>query len=155
MKFKFIPFIFLIFVSKDIFSQTASFKWWNPAENNIPLVEGQAWPKERKDFYDRLPARAEQTVRPEVWSLSKNSAGLYIKFRSNANEIIVRYVVQNKKDFAMEHMPATGVSGIDLYAITQGGKWVWGPGDYKFGDTIEYHFSNIEVDHDFKGRDCE
>lgn len=155
MKCKFIPFAFIILLSSPVISQSTTFKWWNPAENNFSVVEGQAWPKEVKNFYDRLPARAEQTVRPDVWNLSKNSAGLYIKFNSNANEIIIRYIVQNKENFAMQHMPATGVSGIDLYAVTQGGKWVWAPGNYKFGDTIEYHFSNLEVDHDFKGRDCE
>ncbi|MCW3117399.1 MAG: lipolytic protein family [Chitinophagaceae bacterium] len=147
----------IIFLSVPVFSQTAivTYKWWNPAENTFPVLEGQAWPKELNSFYDRLPARAEQTVRPDVWNLSKNSAGLYIKFNSNASDIIVKYVVQNKGSYAMPHMPATGVSGIDLYAITQGGQWVWAPGRYKFGDTIEYHFSNMEVDQEFKGRDCE
>ena len=146
----------IIFLAGPVFSQTkAEYKWWNPAETSFPVLEGQAWPKEVKSFYDRLPARAEQTLRPEVWNLSKHSAGLYIKFNSNASDIIVKYTLQNKENFAMPHMPATGVSGIDLYAITQGGKWVWAPGRYKFGDTIEYRFSNIEVDPEFKGRDCE
>ena len=60
MKYKFISFIFLIFSSANTFSQSVSFKWWDPAENNFPVVEGRAWQKETKDFYDRLPARAEQ-----------------------------------------------------------------------------------------------
>ncbi|MES1215851.1 MAG: SGNH/GDSL hydrolase family protein [Bacteroidota bacterium] len=157
MKCKLIVFIFsIIFLNDSVFSQVkADYKWWNPAETTFPVIEGQAWPKEVKDFYDRLPARAEQTVRPDVWNLSKHSAGLYIKFSSNSSEITVKYTVQNKGNFAMPHMPATGVSGVDLYAITQGGKWVWAPGRYKFGDTIEYRFTNIEVDPEFKGRDCE
>jgi len=44
--------------------------------------------------YDRLPARAEKTVSPDVWNLSHNSAGLYIKFKTNAEELIIRYVVK-------------------------------------------------------------
>ena len=133
---------------------TAGYKWWDPSTSGFPVLEGQAWPGETADYYDRLPAKAEKAVRPDVWNLSRNGAGLYIKFNSNANEFIVRYKVESS-NYAMPHMPATGVSGVDLYALTQGGKWVWAPGKYKFGDTIEYRFSNIEVDPDFKGRDCE
>lgn len=119
-------------------------KWWNPANNSFPVLEGQAWPNEVKNYYDRLPARAEKNVRKEVWDLSKNSAGLYIKFRTDAGKIEVRYGVSSKSNFAMPHMPATGVSGVDLYAIDYGGRWVWAPGKYHFGDTITYTFSNLE-----------
>ena len=138
------------------FSQNGdAYKWWNPADNSFPVIEGQAWPNEVKEKYDRLPARAEKTLNPNVWNISHSSAGLYIKFKTNANDIVVRYVVQNKGSFAMNHMPATGVSGIDLYAIDHNGKWVWAQGRFSFGDTIEYQFSNLEVDHVFAGRDCE
>lgn len=134
---------------------TDAFTWWNPATNSFPVVEGQAWPKEVKSFYDRLPARAEQTVRKAVWDLSRHSAGLYIKFRSNASNIVVRYGVTSKGNFAMPHMPATGVSGVDLYAIDHSGNWMWAPAKYHFSDTITYQYANIEVDRQFKGRDCE
>ncbi|MEJ0104020.1 MAG: SGNH/GDSL hydrolase N-terminal domain-containing protein [Bacteroidota bacterium] len=86
MKFKLILLVSsVIFLSTPVFSQNkAEYKWWNPAETNFPVLEGQAWPKEVKSFYDRLPARAEQAVRPDVWNLSKHSAGLYLKFNSNS-----------------------------------------------------------------------
>ena len=138
------------------FSQnTITYKWWNVAENNFPVIEGQAWSSEVANPYDRFPARAEKTLNPNVWNISHSSAGLYIKFKTNASDIVVRYVVQNKGTFAMNHMPATGVSGIDLYAIDHSGKWVWAQGKFSFGDTIEYHFSNLEVDHVFAGRESE
>lgn len=138
------------------FSQNGdAYKWWNPADNSFPVIEGQAWPNEIKETYDRFPARAEKTLNPNVWNISHSSAGLYIKFKTNANDIVVQYVVQNKGSFAMNHMPATGVSGIDLYAIDHNGKWVWAQGRFSFGDTIEYRFSNLEVDPVFPGRDCE
>ena len=132
-----------------------AFTWWNPAGSAFPVIEGQAWPKEVKSPYDRLPARAEQTVRKDVWDLSRHSAGLYIKFRSNADEIRVRYGVTSKGNFGMPHMPATGVSGLDLYAVNHGGEWVWAPGLYHFSDTITYRYANIEVDRQFKGKDGE
>ncbi len=44
---------------------------------------------------------------------------------------------------AMLHMPATGVSGVDLYAKNSDGKWLWCKGNYSFADTINYNFRNI------------
>ena len=129
------------------------YRWWNPEATGFPVVEGQAWPTDIKGPYDRFPARAEKTVNPNVWNISHSSAGLYIKFKTNAADIIVRYVV--KGTLAMTHMPATGVSGIDLYVIDPNGQWVWAPGTHSFGDTIEYHFSNLVLSETFAGRDHE
>ena len=124
------------------FSQNKiEYKTWNPANDSIQVLEGQAWPHEVKDFYDRLPARAEQTVRQAVWNLSKNSAGLQMRFQTNATEIIIKYQVTGA--LQMPHMPATGVSGVDLYSKTIDGNWLWAAGRYSFGDTIIYHFKNL------------
>ena len=142
MKLSFYYVIVLAFVSHFSIAQTTPFTWWNPAESNFPVIEGQAWPKEVKDKYDRLPARAEKTVRKQVWDLSTQSAGLMIRFRANSGEIRVRYVVGGKQ--ALPHMPATGVSGVDLYAISNNGDWRWCSAKDAFGDTITYNFRNIE-----------
>lgn len=152
----FSSFLLFFFVVKYTTAQSAdTLNWWNPVQNTYPVLEGQAWPKDVKNYYDRLPAKAEQTVRKAVWDLSRNSAGLSIKFKTNATEISVRYGVVSKGDFAMPHMPATGVSGLDLYAIGNNGKWLWAPGKRHFGDTITYQFSNIEVGPTHKGKDYE
>lgn len=142
-------------LAETVTAQSENYKWWNPANNAFPTVEGQGWTKEVKSFYDRLPARAEADVRKEVWNLSRHSAGLYIKFKSNTGEIKVRYATTKKDNYAMPHMPATGVSGVDLYAFDHSGKWVWVPGRYHFSDTVTYKYNNIEIDHQYKGRDCE
>lgn len=143
-----------LFCSLAVFAQpAANDQWWNPADNPFPVIEGQAWPKEVKEPYDRFPARAAQTLNPNVWNISHSSAGLYLKFRTNADDIIVRYVVTG--GLAMSHMPATGVSGVDLYAIDPDGNWHWAPGRFSFGDTIQYHFSHIAISRDFPGRDYE
>jgi len=124
------------------FSQgTIEYKTWNPANDTMQVLEGQAWPHEVKDFYDRLPARAEQSVRDAVWKLSKNSAGLQMRFQTNASEIIIKYQVTGA--LQMPHMPATGVSGVDLYSKTIDGNWLWAAGRFSFGDTITYHFNNL------------
>lgn len=122
-------------------------KWWNPAKNPFPVLEGQAWAKEAGHFYDRFPARAEPLVRKEVWNLSRNGAGLKLRFISDAKNITVRYVVE-KKNYAMNHFPATGVSGVDLYSLNKDGSWAWANGRSNFGDTISYQFSNLDLNSD-------
>lgn len=87
-------------------------------------VEGQGWaPEDLKARYDRLPAKAEKIVRPPVWSLSRNSAGMSFRFNTDAATIQLRHTVASAS-LGMPHMPATGVSGIDLYALDDG-KWKW------------------------------
>lgn len=127
------------------FSQSGNFKWWNPAKNDSSVIEGQAWPNEVANDYDRLPAYAEKAVRPAVWNLSRQAAGLMIRFRSNAGQIRVRYSVGGKLE--LPHMPATGVSGVDLYSINKDGGWEWSGGKFKFGDTIEYSFQSLKNDY--------
>jgi lysophospholipase L1-like esterase len=83
-------------------------------------IEGQGWTDVKAPF-DRLPARAEGEVRPPVWNLSHNSAGLYVDFSTNAPRIAVRWKL-NSQTLSMPHMPATGVSGVDLY-VQQDGAW--------------------------------
>lgn len=149
-------FLFSLVITSHSSAQTnESYTWWNPATSTFPVLEGQAWPKEVKSFYDRLPARAESVVREAVWGLSRHSAGLYIKFKSNASQIKVCYTLTQKNNYGMPHMPATGVSGVDLYALDHSGKWVWAPGQYQFSDTVTYQFNSIEADSQFKDRDCE
>ena len=43
----------------------------------------------------------------------------------------------------MPHMPATGVSGIDLYATDNNGQERWCAGNYSMGDTIVYNFRGL------------
>jgi len=85
-------------------------------------IEGKGW-RDTKAFYDRLPAKAEGVVRPAVWSLSHHSAGVSVRFRTDAPSIDVRWQLTSGR-LAMPHMAATGVSGVDLYVRTDRG-WHW------------------------------
>ncbi len=85
-------------------------------------IEGQGWTDTKAPF-DRLPARAEGVVRDVVWDLSRHSAGLCVKFRTDATEIHGRWTLTLDR-LAMGHMPATGCSGLDLYIDTASGlRW--------------------------------
>jgi len=139
---------YLIFQCTLVRSQeTRDYTWWNPAKNEFPVIEGQAWPGEVRNPYDRLPARAEKTVTPRVWELSHDAAGLSVSFMASTPEIVVRYHVKNSQAFP--HMPATGVSGVDLYAVNSDGDWIWAAGEYTFGDTITYRFKGINPNDEY------
>ncbi len=142
--------IAFIFISGILFFPVqAQWKWNNPQKAGFKVIQNQAWTDEIGDTYNRLPDRAKTIVRPEVWRLSNNSAGLAVYFYSNAPEILIRYKVNGS--YSMPHMPATGVSGVDLYSIDSDGRWNFNFGKYSFKDTITYHYQNIPKDrhHDY------
>lgn len=85
-------------------------------------VEGLGW-SDTQAPYDRLPARAEGAVRPAVWSLAKQSAGICVRFKSDSPSVHVRWELTSSS-LAMPHMPATGVSGVDLY-VKHNDTWKW------------------------------
>lgn len=97
-----------------------AFSWY---DTRHLYVEGKGW-TDTNSFYDRLPAKAEAVVREPVWNLSRHSAGMCVRFVTDANEIQARWELRSKS-LSMPHMPATGVSGLDLYVKGTDGKWRW------------------------------
>jgi len=90
-------------------------------------VEGRILPEQtRLRWFDRLPASAETSVTPSVWNLSRDSSGMAVHFKTDSPAIYVHYKLI-KPTIGLPHMPATGVSGVDLYARDEkdGGKWKW------------------------------
>jgi hypothetical protein len=88
-------------------------------------VEGRGWADQgRKRWFDRFPSKAEKTVTPAVWGLSRDSAGMMVRFKTDAKAIYCRYDLA-KANLALPAMPATGVSGLDLYARDEKGQWRW------------------------------
>jgi hypothetical protein len=85
------------------------------------IIEGKGWTN-TESFYDRLPAKAKDTAPASVWGLSHDSAGICVRFTTDAPSLQVRWTLL-KNDLAMPHMPATGVSGVDLYFNDPSGKW--------------------------------
>ncbi|MFK7920884.1 MAG: SGNH/GDSL hydrolase family protein [Bacteroidia bacterium] len=128
------------------YSQNAqSLQWWNPIEHSFHVIEGQAWPDSVLAPYDRLPAQNQYTMSTGVWTNSRYSAGLMIRFRSNSTNIHIRYTVAKKDRLALNHMPATGVSGLDLYAIDSDGQEVWCAGKREFADTVIYRYQGLKA----------
>lgn len=113
-------------LSPSLLAQTTSLsseevEWYDVKQIG---VEGKGW-RDTQRFYDRLPSKALGVVREPVWNLSRHSAGMCMRFITNAPDIYVRYRLLSDR-LAMPHMPATGVSGLDLYAQDARGidRWV-------------------------------
>lgn len=101
---------------------TSPLSWHNPEDWG---VEGRLWQDQpRGRWYDRLPSAAEGMVPDAIWELGRHSAGMAVRFRTDAPMIHVRYRL-TRSELDMPHMPATGVSGVDLYAKDPLGKWRW------------------------------
>jgi hypothetical protein len=93
-------------------------------DSRLLELEGQGW-KDTKAPFDRFPGKAEGKVPASVWGLSRHSAGLAVRFITDAANVQVKWSVTNA-NLAMPHMPATGVSGVDLYVRgNKDGQWRW------------------------------
>ena len=90
---------------------------WHSADS-LPLLGTMA--QNATKAYSRLPDSLENRVRKDVWDLGKNSAGLAIRFRSDASALGFKWKAMNK--FNMNHMTPTGIRGMDLYALDSDGK---------------------------------
>jgi len=86
------------------------------------MAQGRCWPEETPGF-GRLPARAEGVVRPAIWEIGRCSAGLSVEFSTDSCKLAASWQLGSER-LAMAHMPASGMSGLDLYVQTTDG-WRW------------------------------
>jgi len=88
-------------------------------------VEGRAWGDlERLRWFDRFPAIAGGKVTPAVWALSRDSAGMMVRFKTDATTLWAHYVLRTDR-LSQANMTAIGTSGLDLYARDEHGAWRW------------------------------
>ena len=85
-------------------------------------VEGRGW-NDTRNFYDRLPAKAEGMVRPPVWDLSHDSAGMCVRFVTDATTLRARWSLINSWLY-LPNETAIANSGLDLYVKMPTG-WRW------------------------------
>ena len=72
-------------------------------------------------YYTRLPASVQNSIRKAVWDLGQNSSGIAVRFRSDSKCIGAKWKLLN--NFSMAHMAATGIRGLDLYALGEDNEW--------------------------------
>jgi hypothetical protein len=110
---------YLLLVSYSINSQEAQQTKFYGKEHFI--IEGTIVEDHLKESpYDRLPFSYKELVRTPVWELSKSSAGISIRFSTNTSNLKVKWELLN--NFSMDHMPDTGIKGVDLY-FRNGKEW--------------------------------
>src|SRR5210317_1057733 len=62
------------------------------------------------EAFSRLPEEAEDKVRQPVWNLSKNTAGISIRFASNTTSLKLRWTLS--KNVIMSNMTAIASKGF-------------------------------------------
>ena len=90
--------------------------------NGLKWIDGKYLPLEGRwtlgntedCYYARLPNNLTTNVNGGVRSMRRHTSGMQFRFRTDSKKLAVRW--QNSGS-AMNHMPATGVSGIDVYTF--------------------------------------
>ncbi|MCB0647104.1 MAG: SGNH/GDSL hydrolase family protein [Saprospiraceae bacterium] len=70
--------------------------------------------------FHRFPEKYKNLVREGVWELSKNSAGISIRFSSNTSTLKLKWTLETNEKFP--HMAWTGIAGLDVYTLIDN-KW--------------------------------
>ena len=109
---------FLLMPATASAQSVKSLKYFGPA--NFTIIN-RAF-DDTPDPYSRLPKAlqpadslkdAADSLMKDVWDLGLNSAGIAVRFSSNAHAIGFKWLLKN--NFHMVHMAGTGIRGIDLY----------------------------------------
>ena len=76
--------------------------------------------------FARLPSSAKSRIRPSVYGLSKDSAGVQVAFVTNASSIALRWKMFESGGAAEGTVPIALHSGADLYVFDDNSrKWRW------------------------------
>ena len=99
--------------------------------NGVKWIDGRFLPIEGRAFddtehyYDRLPAGVTTNVNAGVRTMKHHTAGMVFRFTTDSEKLSFKWVPYNRK-LSMDHMPSTGVSGIDVYRFDAAkGKWLY------------------------------
>ena len=117
---------------------------WDPAmaqksavvdTNGVKWIDGKFLPIEGRAFndvdhyYDRLPKNVTTNVNQGVREMKHHTAGMQFRFSTDSKTLHFRWMPWSE-GLEMDHMPSTGMSGIDVYRFDAAkGKWLF----YKTG----------------------
>ena len=117
-----------ILVIGSIFAGQEEIAKWDPnmaqmsavVTNGIKWIDGKFLPIEGRAFddvehyYDRLPKNVTTNVNGGVRSMKHHTSGMLFRFRTDSKKLSFKWTPY-ESNLAMDHMPSTGVSGIDVY----------------------------------------
>ena len=117
------------FAAKDIAAYDPNMAIQNAVvTNGVKWIDGKYLPIEGRaftdveHFYDRLPRNVTTNVNRGVRAMKHDTAGMQARFSTDSKKLQIKWVPYDAK-LAMDHMPATGVSGLDVYVRKPGKKW--------------------------------
>jgi hypothetical protein len=94
-------------------------KWYDGTE--LP-IEGKGFSNTAL-YYDRLPTNVTTSVNEGVRSRAHTTSGMLFRFSTDSTNLVFKWVPYSSS-LSMDHMPATGVSGIDVYRFDAAkGRW--------------------------------
>lgn len=112
-------------------------------------VVGKGW-TDTEFFYDRLPAKAGaavQAAQPAVWDGRRDTAGMGIRFNTDAADIQVRWTLTRSR-LTDGTIPIPGCSGVDLYVHDNDGQWHFLKNGVPFGPSNQVSIPGVN------GRPC-
>ena len=99
--------------------------------NGVKWIDGRRLPIEGRAFddvdnwYDRLPAGVTTNVNGGVRSMKHHTAGMQFRFYTDSRRLVFKWIPTDG-NLGKDHMPASGVSGIDVYRFDAlRGRWLY------------------------------
>ena len=99
--------------------------------NGLKWIDGKLLPTEGRAFddvehwYDRLPAGVTTNVNEGVRAMKHHTSGMQFRFSTDSKSLAFKWIPYSG-GLAMDHMPSTGVSGIDVYRFdAKSGRWLY------------------------------
>lgn len=149
--------ILLILTVSGQWSMVNGQTWHDASEGGFHIF-GQGWPQLSQNKFQRLPITKKSKLNNvTLWNASQLSAGLYVRFRTDATSISVRFTLTKQ---AVQHynISSFGQSGVDLYARSDDGKtfhWLGNHLNYGFGTPATANFRNIVPQNMEGNKECE
>lgn len=99
--------------------------------NGVKWIDGRLLPIEGRMFddvdhyYDRLPSGVTTNVNGGVRAMKHHTTGMQFRFSTDSRKLTFKWIPYCR-GLDMDHMPSTGVSGIDIYRFDeQRGRWLY------------------------------
>ncbi len=102
--------------------RSAAIAWINASA--LTIRNHFAWDSALPNMFARLPYSAQAVVRPPVWGLSEDAAGVQVAFVSNASSVSLRWRVGESSCPGEATVPIVLCAGADLYEHADDG-WRW------------------------------
>lgn len=118
----------IVALAGGVWAQAPEAAKWDPAmavekavvTNGVKWIDGRYLPIEGRAFsdvehyYDRLPAGVTTNVNGGVRGMKHHTSGMLFRFVTDSKRLHIKWTPY-ARGLSMDHMPATGVSGLDIY----------------------------------------